>query len=132
MTAQGGGGASWSNNALGGPGGIGGFSTTGVTDYLFDLGRSGETIEKNYMQFNATTYYETGHAGKGGDAGNNRTTGSTGNFYVYNTTTSSVIYRSLKVTDGLTPGGGGGGGIQYGTTFLLGGVGGGGMIIIRW
>ena len=83
-------------------------------------------------EYNATTYYETGHAGKGGDAGNNRTTGSTGNFYVYNTTAASIVYRSLKITDGLTPGGGGASGIQHGASSLNGGNGGGGLIIIRW
>lgn len=132
ITAQGGGGATWSNMATGGAGSIGGFSTVGVTDYLFDLGRAGESTERSYMQFNATTYYETGRAGKGGDAGNNRTTGATGSFYVYNTTAGSVVYRSLKIADGLNPGGGGASGIQYGATSISGGNGGGGLIVIRW
>jgi hypothetical protein len=132
LTAGGGGGATFQATNHGSAGVSGGYTAVGVTDYVFDIGRGGETPQRNYMQFNSTTYYETGYAGKGGDAGNSRNTGATGSSYVYNTTGSAIVWRSLKVADGITPGGGAAGGIKYGGTSISGGSGADGLIIIRW
>lgn len=132
LTADGGGGATFQATNQGSAGSVGGYSVVGVTDYVFDTGRGGEVPYRNYMQFNATTYYETGGAGKGGDAGNSRNTGSTGSYYVYNNTAGAIVFRSLKVADGIVPGGGGASGIKYATTSIGGGSGANGLIIIRW
>lgn len=132
LIAQGGGGATFQATNQGAAGSPGGYSVVGVTNFVFDIGRGGETPQRNYMQFNATTYYETGQAGKGGDAGNSRNTGSTGSYYVYNNTASTIVFRALKVADGITPGGGAASGIKYNTTSISGGSGGNGLVIIRW
>jgi hypothetical protein len=132
LNAHGGGGATFQATNHGSAGSVGSYTVTGVSDYIFETGRGGETPTRNYMQFNATTFYETGQAGKGGDAGNSRATGATGSNYVYNNTAGAIVWRSLKVADGIVPGGGGGSGIKYGGTSISGGEGARGLIIIRW
>jgi trimeric autotransporter adhesin len=132
LTAQGGGGAQFQNSTSGSPGSTTGFIATGVTNYVFAIAKGGEASSRGYMQFNATTYYETGTAGRGGDAGNTINTGATGSYYVYNNTGSVLIFRSLKIAAGIFPGGGGAAGIQYGATSISGGSGAGGSVVVHW
>jgi hypothetical protein len=134
LTAGGGQGALFLS-ASNGQGGIGGgYSVTGgsFANYAGLNGGSGKSQERSYYQFNATTYYENGKAGRGGDAPNNPDSGGAGQTYLYNTTGGALVFRNGNPSAGLVPGGGGASGVQYGTTNIGGGSGADGVIIIHY
>ena len=133
LTATGGQGALYlsASNGQSGFGG-GGTVTSPVINYQIVQGASGESQQRNYFQLNATTYYERGEAGKGGDAGNAENTGGYGQTYLYNTTGAVLIFRNGNSASGLRPGGGGSSGIEFGATTLFGGTGSTGLIIIYY
>jgi hypothetical protein len=133
LTAGGGQGALFltAGNGQGGQGG--GNSISGsFTNYVALIGGSGKSQERSYYQFNATTYYENGKAGHGGDAPNNPGSGGAGQTYLYNTTGAALVFRNGNPSGGLTPGGGGASGVQYGTTNISGGSGADGIIIVHY
>lgn len=133
ITAGGGQGALYLS-ATNGQGGVGGgFSvTTSFSNYIGLIGGSGKSQERSFFPYNATTYYETGKAGRGGDAPNHPESGGAGQYYLYNTTGSTLIYRNGNTSTGLVPGGGGASGIQFGATSISGGSGADGIIIIHY
>jgi hypothetical protein len=119
------------NNGQGGAGG--GFSISGsFANYIGQVGGSGKSQERSYYQVNATTYYESGKAGRGGDAPNYPESGGAGQTYIYNTTGSTLIFRNGNPSNGLVPGGGGASGLGYGTTNIGGGSGADGIIILHY
>ncbi len=133
LTVSGGQGALYltASNGQGGQGG--GFSISGsFINYTGFIGGSGTSQERSYFQYNATTYYESGKAGRGGDAPNNPGSGGAGQTYLYNTTGAALIFRNGNPSGGLTPGGGGASGVQYGTTNIGGGSGADGVIIVHY
>jgi hypothetical protein len=103
-----------------------------VVNYVYELGKAGEPVSKNYMQYNATTFYETGSAGKGGPPGHSNDTGATGGYYVFNTTANTLVLRVSKAATGVFPGGGGASGYDYPLLSVSGGNGGNGLVIIHW
>jgi hypothetical protein len=133
ITAGGGSGALFLS-ATNGQGGVGGgFSTSaGFNNYRGLVGGSGKSTERSYYQFNATTFYESGKAGRGGNAPENPDSGGDGQTYVYNTTGSTLVFRNGNSSTGKLPGGGGASGLQYGTTTIGGGNGADGIIIIHY
>lgn len=120
--------------ATNGQGGVGGAwtFTGGFENYMRMEGHPGESIKRNFSQYNATTFYEAGEAGKGGHAANTSNTGGLGQSYLYNTTGSVLIFRNGNLSKGLWPGGGGSSGIQYGVNLLAGGNGGNGLVVIHY
>jgi hypothetical protein len=133
ITAAGGQGALYlsSTNGQGGTGGS--FSASGsYANYMGSTGGSGKSQERSYYPYNATTYYESGKAGRGGDAPNNPDSGGAGQYYLYNTTGATLIFRNGNPSSGLLPGGGGASGVQYGITSIGGGSGADGIIIIHY
>jgi hypothetical protein len=133
LTAGGGQGALYLS-AINGQGGSGSsFSVTGTfANYIGLVGGSGKSQERSYYQYNATTYYESGKAGRGGDAPNNPDSGGAGQTYLYNTTGAALVFRNGNPAGGLVPGGGGASGVQYGITNIGGGNGGDGIIVIHY
>jgi hypothetical protein len=133
LTAGGGQGALFLT-AANGQGGIGGGgSVTGTfANYMALSGSSGKSQERSYYQFNATTYYESGKAGRGGDAPNNPESGGAGQTYLYNTTGAALVFRNGNPAAGLMPGGGGASGVQYGTTNISGGSGADGILVVHY
>lgn len=133
LTAGGGQGALFLT-AANGQGGLGGsYSVSGsYANYIGLSGGSGKSQERSYYQFNATTYYESGKAGRGGDAPNNPDSGGAGQTYLYNTTGAALVFRNGNPSVGLVPGGGGASGVQYGTTNIGGGSGADGLIIVHY
>jgi hypothetical protein len=133
LTAGGGQGALFLS-ASNGQGGIGGgFSVTaGFANYTGLSGGSGKSQERSYYQFNATTFYENGKAGRGGDAPNNPESGGAGQTYLYNTTGAALVFRNGNPSAGLVPGGGGASGVQYGVTNIGGGSGAAGILIVHY
>lgn len=133
LTAGGGQGALFLT-AANGQGGLGGsYSVSGsYANYIGLSGGSGKSQERSYYQFNATTYYESGKAGRGGDAPNNPDSGGAGQTYLYNTTGAALVFRNGNPSVGLVPGGGGASGVQYGTTNIGGGSGADGIIIVHY
>jgi hypothetical protein len=133
LTANGGQGALFltASNGQGGSGGS--YSVTGsFANYAGLTGGSGKSQERSYYQYNATTYYENGKAGAGGDAPVNPGSGGDGQTYLYNTTGAVLIFRNGNPASGRVPGGGGASGVQYGATNIGGGSGAGGQIIIYY
>ena len=136
ITASPGGGALYltANNGQGGFGGT--YSvTSNQKKYIGLEGSSGQSIDRSYYQYSATTFYEKGIAGRGGNSGNSET-GGLGQTYLLNTTAGTLILRNGNPSAGKIPGGGGASGFQYttgiGTTNIAGGAGGDGLIIIRY
>ncbi len=120
-------------SATNGQGGNGGsWSIIGVSNYIGSRGSPGESQQRSFSQFDAATFYERGEAGKGGNAANSNNTGGLGQYYLYNNTGSTLIYRNGNPSSGLQPGGGGSSGIQFGATALGGGNGGSGLITIYY
>ncbi len=118
-------------NGQGGTGG--GYSASGsFSSYMGIIGGSGKSTERNYFQYNATTFYESGKAGSGGDAPNNPNSGGEGQTYLYNTTGAVTILRNGNPSYGLSPGGGGSSGIQFGATSIGGGSGAGGTMVVHY
>lgn len=133
LTAGSGQGALFLTAANGQGGAGGGYGATGsFANYIGFFGGSGKSQERFFYQYNATTYYESGKAGRGGDAPNNPDSGGAGQSYLYNTTGSAVIFRNGNPAGGLMPGGGGASGIQYGTTNIGGGSGADGVIVVHY
>jgi hypothetical protein len=133
LTAGGGQGALFltASNCQAGIGG--GYSVTGTfANYIGLLGGSGRSQERSFYQYNATTYYESGKAGRGGDAPNNPDSGGAGQTYLYNTTGAVLVFRNGNPAGGLVPGGGGASGVQYGATTIGGGTGADGVLIIHY
>jgi hypothetical protein len=133
ITANGGQGALFltATNGQGGSGGS--YSVSGgFANYIGLLGGSGKSQERSFYQFNATTYYENGKAGRGGDAPNNPDSGGAGQTYLYNTSGATLVFRNGNPAAGLIPGGGGASGVQFGTTNISGGAGADGHIIIYY
>jgi hypothetical protein len=118
--------------------GQGGFSgsysaTSNLSNhYIGYYGQPGQSADKFFYQYNATTFYEKGIAGRGGNAANTSNTGGLGQTYLVNNTTSTLIQRNGNPTAGSLPGGGGASGIQFLATSLIGGVGANGLIIIHY
>jgi hypothetical protein len=133
VTAGGGQGALFLT-AANGQGGIGGsYSVTGsFSNYIGLSGGSGKSQERSYYQFNATTFYENGKAGRGGDAPNHPESGGAGQTYLFNTTGGVLVFRNGNPAGGLLPGGGGASGVQYGSTNISGGSGADGIVIIHY
>jgi hypothetical protein len=121
-------------SATNGQGGQGGGNSIPVafTNYAAIIGGSGKSQERSYYQYNATTYYESGKSGRGGDAPNVPESGGAGQTYLYNTTGAALIFRNGNPSGGLTPGGGGASGVQYGVTNIGGGSGADGMMIVHY
>lgn len=133
ITVGGGQGALYISATNGQAGAGGGFSIpAGFKNYIGMNGASGQSQERNYFPFNSTTYYESGKAGRGGNAANSHETGGLGQTYLYNTTGSVLVFRNGNSSTGIMPGGGGASGVQYGVTTLGGGNGGDGLLIIRY
>lgn len=133
ITATGGQGALYlaATNGQGGTGGS--FSVTGgFINYMGLAGGSGKSQERSFFPYNATTYYESGKGGRGGDAPNHPDSGGAGQSYLYNTTGSVLIFRNGNPSSGLLPGGGGASGVQYSTTTIGGGSGADGVIIVHY
>jgi hypothetical protein len=137
ITAFGGGGGLYSTATTSEAGYGGSYSrTSNLLKYIGLDGESGYSLQKHYYQYNATTFYENGIAGHGGNAANSQSTGGLGQSYLLNTTSGALIqiYANPKV--GKIPGGGGAGGYYYNTSTTSvnssGGVGANGMIIIRY
>jgi hypothetical protein len=120
--------------ASNGQGGIGGgYSVSGsFVNYIGNTGGSGKSQERSYYQFNATTFYESGKAGRGGDAPYNPDSGGAGQTYLYNTTGSALVFRNGNPSSGLVPGGGGASGVAYGVTNIGGGSGADGLMIVHY
>lgn len=132
VTALGGTGAIFLSAVLGSPGTGGGYGITSIDNYIALPGSGGLPQEKNFMPFNATTYYETGRGGRGGNAGNMTNNGGVGAYYVYNNTAAAVVSRNTPDLTGQLPGGGGAGGINHGPSAFPGGTGGAGLIVIHY
>jgi len=134
LNATGGAGALFVSSTLcqSGAGGSFNFLPVSFTNYIGLSGRPGESLEKNYFQFNATTYYESGKAGRGGNSANSINTGGLGQTYLYNTTTALLVSRNANPSLGAFPGGGGASGVQFGATNINGGNGADGTIIIHY
>ncbi len=133
LTATGGQGSLYLS-ATNGQGGTGGsFSISGsFNNYMGLIGGSGKSQERSYYPYNATTYYESGKGGRGGDAPNHPDSGGAGQTYLYNTTGATLVFRNGNPSNGLVPGGGGASGVQYGATNISGGSGADGIIIIHY
>jgi hypothetical protein len=133
LTAGGGQGALYLS-ATNGQGGVGGnASASGAfANYIALFGGSGKSQERTFFQYNATTYYESGKAGRGGEAPNNADSGGAGQSYLYNTTGATLVFRNGNPSGGLIPGGGGASGVQYGITNISGGAGADGIIIVHY
>ncbi len=132
ITAGGAQGALYLTAANGQAGFGGSYSVSGsFINYVGATGTAGGSLERSFWQYNATTYYESGKAGRGGDAGNSNT-GATGQTYLYNTTGSALVVRNGNPSGGLVPGGGGASGVQYGATNIAGGSGADGILIIYY
>lgn len=111
----------------------GSYSVSGTfANYIGLSGGSGRSQERSFFPYNATTYYESGKAGRGGDAPNNPESGGAGQTYLYNTTGAVLVFRNGNPAGGLVPGGGGASGIQYGANTIGGGSGADGVIIIHY
>lgn len=124
-----------SSNGQGGFGG--GYSrTSNINKYIGFEGDEGHSLDRFFYQFNATTFYEKGIAGRGGDAANSENTGGLGQTYLLNNTAGTVILRNGNPSRGKIPGGGGASGFQYTfgttTTNIGGGNGADGLIIIHY
>jgi hypothetical protein len=132
ISGNGGGGAGFATLTTGSCGSPGGIGASGVLNYYYEPGKGGEAASKNYMQYNATTFYETGMAGKGGDAGNKPGTGGVGGYYIFNTTGNTLVFRAGKAATGYFPGGGGAGGYDYNLASVSGGNGANGLVLVRW
>lgn len=133
LTVGGGQGALFLTASNGQAGIGGGYSVTGTfANYIGLLGGSGRSQERSFYQYNATTYYESGKAGRGGDAPNNPDSGGAGQTYLYNTTGAALVFRNGNPAGGLVPGGGGASGVQYGATTIGGGSGADGVLIIHY
>lgn len=133
LTVSGGQGALYltASNGQGGSGG--GFSISGsFANYIGLLGGSGKSQERSYYQVNATTFYESGKAGRGGDAPLYPDSGGAGQTYLYNTTGGALIFRNGNPSSGLFPGAGGASGVIYGATNIGGGAGADGVIIVHY
>jgi hypothetical protein len=120
--------------ATNGQGGVGGNASVSgsFANYISLTGGSGKSQERAYYQYNATTFYESGKGGRGGDAANYPESGGAGQTYLYNTTGTTLIFRNGNPSGGLTPGGGGASGVQYGVTNIGGGSGADGILIIYY
>jgi len=130
VSAYGGSGAFYSNANYGSVGlGGGGGSNFGSYTYFTISGQSGSPIEVRYHQYNATTFYQTGRSGKGGDAGNTINTGGIGTYYVGNSGTSSIV-ENHGGGMAMQPGGGGPGSYNFGGNTTAGGAGAWGRVII--
>jgi hypothetical protein len=133
VTGYGGDGA-WFVSATNGQGGVpGGGDLQGLSNnFIAKAGSPGQSQKRSFWQFNATTYYESGEAGRGGNSGNTDNTGGLGQYYLYNTTGATLVYRNGNPSVGTRPGGGGASGVQYGTSIVGGGNGATGLIIIHY
>lgn len=132
LSVFGGQGALFLTASNGQSGGGGGYSVTaGFSNFMGMQGEPGQSQERNYFQFNSTTYYESGKAGRGGNSGN-AATGGLGQTYLYNTTGAALIFRNGNPAGGRLPGGGGASGVQFGATTITGGKGGDALIIIHY
>lgn len=132
VTVSGGQGALFltATNAQGGTGG--GYSATlGFSNFISVQGSSGKSTERQFYQFNSTTYYESGKAGAGGNA-YPFTNGGEGQTYLYNNTGGTLIFRNGNPAAGGVPGGGGASGVQFGATTIGGGSGADGRIVIHY
>jgi hypothetical protein len=133
ITAFGGGGATYISAGLGTCGSPQGASHgASIESYVYEMGKAGEPVSKNYMQYNATTFYETGNAGRGGPPGHSNDAGASGGYYVFNTTANTLVLRASKAATGVFPGGGGASGYDYPLLSVSGGNGGNGMVLVRW
>jgi trimeric autotransporter adhesin len=136
ITAFGGGGGLYGTATLSQAGYGGAYSrSSNVLKYIGLEGESGYNLDKIYYQVNATTFYEKGIAGRGGNAANSTNTGGLGASYIVNPSDALIqAYSNPKV--GKIPGGGGSGGYFYNTTSTSvnssGGNGADGLIIIRY
>lgn len=132
VTASGGQGAVFLTAANGQGGSGGTFSVTaGFNNYTGMQGSSGKSTERQYYMFNSTTFYESGKAGRGGDA-YPFTNGGEGQTYIYNTTGSTLVFRNGNPSAGRIPGGGGASGVQFGVTGISGGTGADGSLTIYY
>lgn len=120
--------------AANGQGGTGGsFSISGsFSNYIGIMGGSGKSQERTFYQYNATTFYESGKGGRGGDSPKHFESGGAGQTYLYNTTGSVLVFRNGNPATGLVPGGGGASGVQYGSTTIGGGSGADGILIVYY
>ncbi|XVJ66045.1 MAG: hypothetical protein HEQ40_07750 [Lacibacter sp.] len=133
VTGYGGGGALFLSAVNGQGGQSGGGDLQGASNnFIAKTGAPGQSQKRNFWQFNATTFYESGEAGRGGNSGNTDNTGGLGQYYLYNNTGSTLVYRNGNPSSGYRPGGGGASGVQYGTTNIGGGNGANGLIIIHY
>jgi hypothetical protein len=133
LTAVGGQGALYLS-AVNGQGGFGGVGTisTSYNNFISITGGPGKSQERSFFQYNATTYYESVKAGRGGDAPLHPDSGGTGQTSLYNTTAGALVFRNGNPSGGLSPGGGGASGVQYGSTNIGGGGGADGIIIVHY
>lgn len=134
ITATAGGGALYLSAINGQSGFSGAYSVTSNLNnqYIGYFGEPGQSTDRFFYQYNATTFYEKGIAGPGGNAGNTKNTGGLGQTYLVNNTASTLVLRNGNPAGGSVPGGGGASGIQYLTTVLNGGNGANGLIIIHY
>lgn len=133
ISANGGGGATFVSSGIGSCGSPGGIGVgASVTSYIYEQGKGGEPVSKNYMQYNATTFYESGRAGRGGAPGHSNDPGASGGYYVFNTTANTLVLRASKAATGNFPGGGGASGYDYPLLSISGGNGANGLVIVRW
>lgn len=106
LTATGGLGASYST-ATNGQCGIGGaWSIIGVSNYIGSIGSPGESQQRSFSQFDAT-HSMKGAKLPGVDGANLINTGGLGQYYLYNNTGATLIYRNGNLSSGLEPGGAG-------------------------
>ncbi len=113
------------------PGGGGNYFSSN-SNFEGVYGQPGFPNTINFLQSNATTFYEISSGGKGGDAGNSVNTGANGLFRMVNTGTGALI-REAWGTSGRRGGGGSGGHFMlFGGGFANGTPGGSGMVTIHY
>lgn len=132
--ATGGGGATYTAPVRFDPGLGGGFTLSASnTSYFGMYGTPGEVAKRNYVQPNATTFYEIVEGGKGGFAFNASSGAGNAPYVIYNLTGSAQVQLNSGIKDGHSPGGGGGSGFTYGSGAIsIGGTGGRGLVIIYY
>lgn len=134
LSATGGGGAQMltPTTAYTGSGGFVPVLIAGVTSYVGVKGTAGNPVKRNYVQFGATTFYETIDGGDGGYAYNAPEAAGKGGRMIWNVTASGPVHLVHGSIDGNAPGGGGASGIYYNSGSTPGGNGGAGLVIIRY
>lgn len=132
--ATGGGGATYTASTRYNPGLGGGFTISASQHSYYGVyGTSGGVVKRNYVQVNATTFYEMADGGDGGFAFNSPSGGGNAPHIIYNLTGTATVQLNYGNSDGRSPGGAGASGLSYGAGALIGGgAGGKGLVIIHY